>query len=59
MMYNYTLGQAWCKLLFKAMSVPFLLLLTVLIVSQTTTAISNIGTEPAGDPSELVGEVLF
>jgi len=57
--FDSTVGEVWCKLLFNAMSIPFAILLTVLVSSQLMTARSHAGAEPAGDPSELVGEVLF
>ena len=58
-MFDSTIGEVWCKLLFNAMSIPFVILLTVLVGSQLIKAHDYAGLEPAGDPSELVGEVLF
>lgn len=58
-MFGSTLGEVWCKLLFNAMSVPFLMLLTLLIASQAMTARHYSEVESSGNPSELVGEVLF
>ncbi|MEM6450021.1 MAG: hypothetical protein AAF703_06885 [Cyanobacteria bacterium P01_D01_bin.105] len=58
-MFHSSAGEAWCKLLFNAMSVPFIFLLIGLVVSQMITAQNNAELEPSGDPSELVGDVLF
>ena len=58
-MYDSTLGEAWCKLLFNAVSIPFVVLLTVLIASQTLIAKNNADTETPSNPSETVGNVLF
>ena len=58
-MFGSTLGEVWCKLLFNAMSIPFVILLTLLVGSQMMTARNYSNSESSGNPSELVGEVLF
>lgn len=58
-MFDSTVGEVWCKLLFNAVSIPFAILLTILIASQVMMAKNNADIVSPGDPSEMVGEVLF
>ena len=58
-MFNSTLGEAWCKLMFNAMSIPFVILLTVLIGSQMMMVKGNAEAEALKAPSEMAGDVLF
>lgn len=60
-MYNSSLGEVWCKLLFNAMSIPFVLLLVTLIASQVMSAkqYSDLEAEGSRRSGEYSGQVLF
>ena len=58
-MFNSTVGEVWCKLLFNAMSIPFAILLTVLIASQVMMVKGNAEADALKAPSEMAGDVLF
>ncbi|MGC1306072.1 MAG: hypothetical protein WA885_02495 [Phormidesmis sp.] len=61
-MYRSTLSEIWCNILFKAVSVPFVVLLAVLVAKQTISLRHYSATlEPTGTGSaaELMGETVF
>ena len=57
-MFDSSIGEGWCKLLFNAMSIPFVILLAVLLTSQVMTARDH-AEDPGNAPGELAGDVLF
>ncbi len=60
-MYNSSFSEVWCKLLFRFMSVPFVLLLVTLVASQVMSAkqYSDLESEGTRRSGEYSGQVLF
>ena len=60
-MYNSSFSEVWCKLLFRFMSVPFVLLLVTLVASQVMSAkqYSDLEADGTRRSGEYSGQVLF
>ncbi len=60
-MYQSSFSEAWCKLLFNFVSIPFVLLLMLLVASQVMSAreYSDMESDGARQSGEYSGQVLF